>query len=163
MIILVLLFKKSSQSQFALNLLDQIIFSSTCRLPQGKLLVLEWLLWAMCRSYQRRWEGWDFFFLILISFKWVQFVIWAYFLYHFFFIKVSLATDLMYNYMSRDVTSSVGYDYILRQVYLQIYSTVSELWILARAFVCMTFILRSLNAISIFRKRFTKYGLLFTL
>lgn len=44
-----------------------------------------------------------------------------------FFIKVSLATDLMYNYMSRDVTSSVGYDYILRQVYLQIYSTVSEL------------------------------------
>lgn len=30
--------------------------------------------------------------------------------------KVSLATDFMYNYMSRDVTASVGYDYILRQV-----------------------------------------------
>jgi mitochondrial import receptor subunit TOM40 len=29
--------------------------------------------------------------------------------------KVSLAADLMYNYMSRDVTSSFGYDYILRQ------------------------------------------------
>ncbi|KAH9707380.1 mitochondrial import receptor subunit TOM40 [Citrus sinensis] len=33
--------------------------------------------------------------------------------------KVSLATDLMYNYMSRDVTSSVGYDYILRQCRLR--------------------------------------------
>lgn len=31
-------------------------------------------------------------------------------------IQVSLATDFMYNYMSRDVTASVGYDYILRQV-----------------------------------------------
>ncbi|GFZ20023.1 translocase of the outer mitochondrial membrane 40 [Actinidia rufa] len=30
--------------------------------------------------------------------------------------KVSLASDLMYNYMSRDVTASFGYDYILRQV-----------------------------------------------
>ncbi|EOA31005.1 hypothetical protein CARUB_v10014148mg [Capsella rubella] len=29
--------------------------------------------------------------------------------------KVSLATDFMYNYFSRDVTASVGYDYILRQ------------------------------------------------
>lgn len=29
--------------------------------------------------------------------------------------KVSLATDFMYNHMSRDVTASVGYDYILRQ------------------------------------------------
>ncbi|KAL3718159.1 hypothetical protein ACJRO7_003314 [Eucalyptus globulus] len=29
--------------------------------------------------------------------------------------KVSLATDFMYNYMSRDVTASVGYDYLLRQ------------------------------------------------
>uniref|UniRef100_A0A2P2MD09 Uncharacterized protein MANES_11G000900 n=2 Tax=Rhizophora mucronata TaxID=61149 RepID=A0A2P2MD09_RHIMU len=33
--------------------------------------------------------------------------------------KVSLATDLMYNYMSRDVTASVGYDYILRQARLR--------------------------------------------
>ncbi|GAB4849967.1 hypothetical protein Ancab_029267 [Ancistrocladus abbreviatus] len=33
--------------------------------------------------------------------------------------KVSLATDLMYNYMSREVTSSVGYDYILRQCRLR--------------------------------------------
>ncbi|XP_041993198.1 mitochondrial import receptor subunit TOM40-1-like [Salvia splendens] len=33
--------------------------------------------------------------------------------------KVSLATDLMYNYMSGDVTSSVGYDYILRQCRLR--------------------------------------------
>ncbi|KAG4208990.1 hypothetical protein ERO13_A03G167500v2 [Gossypium hirsutum] len=33
--------------------------------------------------------------------------------------KVSLATDLMYNYMSRDVTASVGYDYILRQCRLR--------------------------------------------
>ncbi|KFK39326.1 hypothetical protein AALP_AA3G230100 [Arabis alpina] len=29
--------------------------------------------------------------------------------------KVSLATDFMYNFFSRDVTASVGYDYILRQ------------------------------------------------
>ncbi|CAL5333890.1 unnamed protein product [Camellia sinensis] len=29
--------------------------------------------------------------------------------------KVSLASEFMYNYMSRDVTASVGYDYILRQ------------------------------------------------
>ncbi|XP_074268078.1 mitochondrial import receptor subunit TOM40-1-like [Silene latifolia] len=29
--------------------------------------------------------------------------------------KVSLATELMYNYMSRDVTASVGYDAMLRQ------------------------------------------------
>ncbi|KAK2646645.1 hypothetical protein Ddye_021840 [Dipteronia dyeriana] len=28
---------------------------------------------------------------------------------------VSLATDFIYNYLSRDVTTSVGYDYILRQ------------------------------------------------
>ncbi|KAG6436905.1 hypothetical protein SASPL_101809 [Salvia splendens] len=33
--------------------------------------------------------------------------------------KVSLATDFMYNYMSGDVTSSVGYDYILRQCRLR--------------------------------------------
>ncbi|KAL5994923.1 hypothetical protein ACLOJK_024980 [Asimina triloba] len=29
--------------------------------------------------------------------------------------KVSLATDLMYNHMTRDITTSVGYDYMLRQ------------------------------------------------
>ncbi|KAL8232971.1 hypothetical protein R6Q57_002749 [Mikania cordata] len=29
--------------------------------------------------------------------------------------KVSLATDLIYNYMSRDITTNFGYDYILRQ------------------------------------------------
>ncbi|VAH60245.1 unnamed protein product [Triticum turgidum subsp. durum] len=29
--------------------------------------------------------------------------------------KVSLATDFMYNHMSKDVTASVGYDYIMRQ------------------------------------------------
>ncbi|CAH2053260.1 unnamed protein product [Thlaspi arvense] len=29
--------------------------------------------------------------------------------------KVSLATDFMYNYFSRDATATVGYDYILRQ------------------------------------------------
>lgn len=33
--------------------------------------------------------------------------------------KVSLATDFMYNHMSRDVTSSVGYDYMLRQCRLR--------------------------------------------
>ncbi|KAE8716822.1 Mitochondrial import receptor subunit TOM40-1 [Hibiscus syriacus] len=33
--------------------------------------------------------------------------------------KVSLATDFMYNYLSRDVTASVGYDYILRQCRLR--------------------------------------------
>ncbi|GMY06245.1 mitochondrial import receptor subunit TOM40-1 [Fagus crenata] len=33
--------------------------------------------------------------------------------------KVSLASDLMYNYMSRDVTASVGYDLILRQCLLR--------------------------------------------
>lgn len=33
-----------------------------------------------------------------------------------FYIQVSLASDFMYNYMSRDVTASFGYDYILRQV-----------------------------------------------
>ncbi|CAH1413368.1 unnamed protein product [Lactuca virosa] len=30
--------------------------------------------------------------------------------------KVSLATDMMYSYMSREVTASFGYDYILPQV-----------------------------------------------
>ncbi|MBA0848428.1 hypothetical protein Goshw_002035 [Gossypium schwendimanii] len=33
--------------------------------------------------------------------------------------KVSLASDFMYNYMSKDVTASVGYDYILRQCHLR--------------------------------------------
>ncbi|GAB2225514.1 hypothetical protein Droror1_Dr00006309 [Drosera rotundifolia] len=33
--------------------------------------------------------------------------------------KVSLATDFMYNYLSKEVTSSVGYDYILRQCRLR--------------------------------------------
>ncbi|KAK2659068.1 hypothetical protein Ddye_005601, partial [Dipteronia dyeriana] len=31
------------------------------------------------------------------------------------YIQVSLATDFIYNYMSRDVKASVGYDCILRQ------------------------------------------------
>ncbi|KAB2035720.1 hypothetical protein ERO13_D04G149200v2 [Gossypium hirsutum] len=33
--------------------------------------------------------------------------------------KVSLASDFMYNYMTKDVTASVGYDYILRQCRLR--------------------------------------------
>lgn len=33
--------------------------------------------------------------------------------------KVSLATDFMYNYLSGDATSSVGYDYMLRQARLR--------------------------------------------
>nr|GMD52684.1 mitochondrial import receptor subunit TOM40-1-like [Ipomoea batatas]GMD54425.1 mitochondrial import receptor subunit TOM40-1-like [Ipomoea batatas] len=33
--------------------------------------------------------------------------------------KVSLASDFMYNYLSRDVTASFGYDYILRQCRLR--------------------------------------------
>ncbi|CAN6443116.1 unnamed protein product [Victoria cruziana] len=33
--------------------------------------------------------------------------------------KVSLATDFMYNQMTRDVTTSVGYDYLLRQCRLR--------------------------------------------
>ncbi|CAI9107216.1 OLC1v1006524C2 [Oldenlandia corymbosa var. corymbosa] len=33
--------------------------------------------------------------------------------------KISLAADFMYNHMSRDVTSSFGYDYILRQCRLR--------------------------------------------
>ncbi|XWS63269.1 hypothetical protein CRYUN_Cryun06bG0080700 [Craigia yunnanensis] len=33
--------------------------------------------------------------------------------------KVSLASDFMYNYMTRDVTASIGYDYILRQCRLR--------------------------------------------
>nr|XP_043610248.1 mitochondrial import receptor subunit TOM40-1-like [Erigeron canadensis] len=33
--------------------------------------------------------------------------------------KVSLASDFMYNYMSKDVTASCGYDYILRQCRLR--------------------------------------------
>jgi mitochondrial import receptor subunit TOM40 len=33
--------------------------------------------------------------------------------------KVSLASDFMYNHMSRDVTSSFGYDYMLRQCRLR--------------------------------------------
>ncbi|KAK2966586.1 hypothetical protein RJ640_025271 [Escallonia rubra] len=33
--------------------------------------------------------------------------------------KVSLASDFMFNYMSRDVTASLGYDYILRQCRLR--------------------------------------------
>lgn len=32
------------------------------------------------------------------------------------FMQVSLASDLMYKHMSRDVTASVGYDYVFRQV-----------------------------------------------
>jgi hypothetical protein len=32
------------------------------------------------------------------------------------YLQVSLASDFMYNHMSRDVTSSFGYDYLLRQV-----------------------------------------------
>ena len=31
-------------------------------------------------------------------------------------LQVSLASEFMYNHMTRDVTSSFGYDYILRQV-----------------------------------------------
>jgi mitochondrial import receptor subunit TOM40 len=34
--------------------------------------------------------------------------------------QVSLASDFMYNHMSRDVTSSFGYDYMLRQVSVSI-------------------------------------------
>lgn len=30
--------------------------------------------------------------------------------------QVSLASDFMYNHLSKDVTASFGYDYILRQV-----------------------------------------------
>ncbi|GAB2216551.1 hypothetical protein Drorol1_Dr00024326 [Drosera rotundifolia] len=33
--------------------------------------------------------------------------------------KVSLATDFIYNYLSKEVTSSVGYDYVLRQCRLR--------------------------------------------
>jgi hypothetical protein len=33
-----------------------------------------------------------------------------------FFVQVSLASDFMYNHLSKDVTASVGYDYNLRQV-----------------------------------------------
>ncbi|EOA36488.1 hypothetical protein CARUB_v10011140mg [Capsella rubella] len=33
--------------------------------------------------------------------------------------KVSLATDFIYNFVSRDVTASVGYDYLLRQCRLR--------------------------------------------
>ncbi|WP_407803856.1 hypothetical protein, partial [Staphylococcus aureus] len=33
--------------------------------------------------------------------------------------KVSLASEFMYNYLSRDVTASLGYDYILRQCRLR--------------------------------------------
>jgi len=33
--------------------------------------------------------------------------------------KVSLASDFMYNHMSRDVTASFGYDYLLRQCRLR--------------------------------------------
>ncbi|KAJ6802840.1 mitochondrial import receptor subunit TOM40-1-like [Iris pallida] len=33
--------------------------------------------------------------------------------------KVSLASDFVYNHMSRDVTASFGYDYILRQCRLR--------------------------------------------
>ncbi|KAH0659895.1 hypothetical protein KY289_028643 [Solanum tuberosum] len=36
-----------------------------------------------------------------------------------FYFLVSLASDFMYNYMSRDVTTSVGYDYIPRQCRLR--------------------------------------------
>ncbi|KAK4756834.1 hypothetical protein SAY87_006961 [Trapa incisa] len=41
------------------------------------------------------------------------------FLRPFFKLQVSLASDFMYNYMSRDVTASAGYDYILRQARLR--------------------------------------------
>jgi hypothetical protein len=37
-------------------------------------------------------------------------------LYGYPYLQVSLASDFMYNHMSRDVTASFGYDYLLRQV-----------------------------------------------
>jgi mitochondrial import receptor subunit TOM40 len=38
--------------------------------------------------------------------------------FHSFFVQVSLASDFMYNQMSKDVTATFGYDYMLRQVTL---------------------------------------------
>ncbi|GKC69010.1 mitochondrial import receptor subunit TOM40-1-like protein [Tanacetum coccineum] len=38
--------------------------------------------------------------------------------------KVSLASDLMYNYMSREATASFGYDYMLHQILVTWYTRV---------------------------------------
>jgi len=35
------------------------------------------------------------------------------------YLQVSLASDFMYNHMSKDVTASFGYDYLLRQCRLR--------------------------------------------
>lgn len=40
--------------------------------------------------------------------------------------QVSLASELMCNYLSRDVTASFGYDYILRQVVFSFMNSVTE-------------------------------------
>ncbi|XP_028072863.1 mitochondrial import receptor subunit TOM40-1-like [Camellia sinensis] len=46
--------------------------------------------------------------------------------------KVSLASEFMYNYMSRDVTASVGYDYILRQIKnLRTFVLLLNIWLLS--------------------------------
>jgi len=41
---------------------------------------------------------------------------------------LSFATDFIYNYLSRDVTASVGYDLITRQVHTSFLLVPFEFW-----------------------------------
>lgn len=52
----------------------------------------------------------------VMLFRTLGYILSIYSYYTVVFVQVSLASDLMYNHTSRDVTASVGYDYVLRQV-----------------------------------------------
>ena len=82
-----------------------------CRLQLVKLQPLEWLHLVMSRKYLKRLVFVHNFTTCLF------FSLWAA-SFHRFLVQVSLASDFMYNQMTKDVTASLGYDYILRQVSL---------------------------------------------
>lgn len=100
--------------------MDQPWLKWTVIYGEGRFQCL--LLCAGCHSAScQYWDGcfelctktiWKGMFLAFIN--WIVSINVA--VYICFFMQVSLATDFMYNYMSRDVTASFGYDYILRQV-----------------------------------------------
>ena len=83
-----------------------------CRLQLVKLQPLEWLHLVMSRKYLKRSVFVHIIFSLLAPFS-----LWAA-SFHSFLVQVSLASDFMYNQMTKDVTASLGYDYILRQVSL---------------------------------------------
>jgi len=88
---------------------NSFICSPTFRLLLGKLLALEWFFWAMFRRYLRRWVDNHIVYLCVFNSNFLFFIQKCSF-------QVSLASEFMCNYLSRDVTASFGYDYILRQV-----------------------------------------------